>query len=383
MNILVASPHGLYRNYSSSFVHNQARAYADMGHHVRAVIPLAFGRKNDRGKRFGKIVDIRNVDGVEVCYVRYLSLGRFGTGNLHRASSLLAVRWMMRRIMNGFEPDVIHAHALDFGSAIGVCFKEFTGCPLVVTTHGGDTNYLFEKGQYECLKTYCDRMDAVAAVSGKLKERLTACGTETKIEVIHNGFVQHPQPADCKKNINRIIQVGNLIPSKRVDVTIRALAKLRETYPDLELTIIGQGPLRGELERLCEDLGVSGAVHFTGQLPNETVFHKMCEAGFFVMASKPEGFGIVYLEAMATGCVTIGTEGEGIADVITHGDNGFLVPVDNVDAIIHIIHACMADRQKMELIADSGKKTAAELTWAHNARHYETLFCKLQKETDA
>ena len=383
MNILVASPHGLYRNYSSSFVHNQARACADMGHRVRAVIPLAFARKNDMGKRFGKIVDIRNVDGVEVCYVRYLSLGRFGTGNLHRASSLLAVRWLMRRIMNGFEPDVIHAHALDFGSAIGVCFKEFTGCPLVVTTHGGDTNYLFEKGQYECLKTYCDRMDAVAAVSGKLKERLTACGTETKIEVIHNGFVQHPQPADCKKNINRIIQVGNLIPSKRVDVTIRAFAALREEYPDLELTIIGQGPLRGELERLCEDLGVSGAVHFTGQLPNETVFQQLCESGFFVMASKPEGFGIVYLEAMAAGCVAVGTEGEGIADVITHGENGFLVPADDVDAIVRVIHGCMADRQKMKAIADKGKDTAAELTWEHNARHYETLFFELQKETNA
>lgn len=383
MNILVASPHGLYRNYSSSFVHNQARAYADMGHRVRAVIPIAFGRKNDMGKRFGKIVEFRKVDGVEICYLRYFSLGRFGTAKLHIAAVKLAVRLWMRRIMKGFEPDVIHGHTLDFGYAVGIYFKRYTGCPLAVTTHGGDTNYPFEKGQYDLLKNYCDRMDAVAAVSSKLKERLISCGTGTKIEVIHNGFAYYPQHLKCKKNINRIIQVGNLIPSKRVDVTIRAFAALREEYPDMELVIIGQGPLLGELKQQCEALGVAQAVRFMGQLPNETVFQQLCESGFFVMASKPEGFGIVYLEAMAAGCVAVGTEGEGIADVITHGENGFLVPADDVDAIVRVIHGCMADRQKMKAIADKGKDTAAELTWEHNARRYETLFFELQKETNA
>lgn len=379
MNILVASPHGLYRNYSSSFVHNQARAYADMGHRVRTVIPLAFGRKNDRGKRFGKIVELRNVDGVEICYVRCLSLGRFGAGNFNRASARLTVRLLMRRIMKDFRPDVIHGHTLDFGSEIGVCFKEFNRCPLVVTTHGGDTNGPFDKGQFGRIRDYCDRMDAVVAVSGKLKERLVSCGTRAPVYKIYNGFVPHPYPADCPKSIGSLIQVGNLIPSKRVDVTIRAFAALREEYPDLELTVVGQGPLRGELERLCEALGVSAAVRFTGQLPNETVFRKMCESGIFVMASKPEGFGIVYLEAMAAGCVAVGTEGEGIADVITHGENGFLVPADDVSAIVGVVRTCMENLQKAEEIAEKGKQTARTMTWAHNARQYEELFRQLIK----
>ena len=374
MNILVASPHGLYRNYSSSFVHNQARAYADMGHRVRTVIPLAFGRKNDRGKRFGKIVELRNVDGVEICYVRYLSLGRFGAGNFNRASARLTVRLLMRRIMKGFAPEVIHAHTLDFGSEIGACFKEFNRCPLVVTTHGSDANVPFDKGQFDRIKTYCDRMDTVVAVSGKLKERLISCGTRAPVYKIYNGFVPHPHPADCPKSMGSLIQVGNLIPSKRVDVTIRAFAALRETDPALKLMVIGQGPLLGELERLCEELGVSSAVHFTGQLPNETVFQKMCEAGFFVMASKPEGFGIVYLEAMSAGCVVIGTEGEGIADVITHGENGFLVPADDVTAIVRVVRSCMEAPKMAERIAENGKQTAQTMTWAHNAQQYEELF---------
>ena len=69
----------------------------------------------------------------------------------------------------------------------------------------------------------------------------------------------------------------------------------------MTLTVVGDGPLRTSLEELCQQLDVSGSVRFLGQLPNEEVFVRLCESTFFVMVSKPEGFGIVYLEAMAAG----------------------------------------------------------------------------------
>ena len=377
MNILVTSPYGLYQDFSFSFVHNQAKAFVQRGHRVRVILPLAVAKKNTAGKRFGKIVDVRNVDGVEICYVRYLSLGRFGAKNFNRKSAEVTIRKMLPKLLKEFRPDVIHGHTLDYGSEVGSCIRDCTGCPLVVTTHGGDTNVPFEKGQRDLLKEYCDRIDTVAAVSRKLKDRLHECGTKTAVEVIHNGFLQHPYPADCEKNLNKVIQVGNLIPSKRVDMTIRAFAKLREERPDLELTIIGQGPLRGELEALCEQLQIIDAVHFLGKKPNAEVFHRMCESGFFVMASKPEGFGIVYLEAMAAGCIAVGTEGEGIADIITHGENGFLVPADDPEAIVNVVRTCLENPQEMDAVAEKGKQTAKHLTWEQNACRYEALFDKL------
>ena len=377
MNILVTSPYGLYQDFSFSFVHNQAKTYVQRGHRVRVILPLALGKKDIAGNRFGRIIDIRNVDGVEICYVRYLSLGKYGAKNFNRKSAEVTIRNLLPKLLSGFKPDVIHGHTLDYGSEIGGCIKAFTGCPLVVTTHGGDTNVPFEKGQRELLKKYCDEIDTVAAVSKKLQDRLFACGTKTAVEVIHNGFLQHSYPEDYQKNVYRMIQVGNLIPSKRVDMTIRAFAKLREERPEMELTVIGDGPLRTELETLCEQLQVSETVRFLGKKPNREVFHRMCESGFFVMASKPEGFGIVYLEAMAAGCVAIGTQGEGIADIITHGGNGFLVPADDPDAIADVIRSCLDNRQKMDAIAEAGKQTALELTWEQNACRYEALFGKL------
>ena len=109
MNILTVAPHGLYQDYSASFVHNQAKVYVQKGHRVRAVIPLAFGKRNDAGKRFGKIVDIHNVDGVELCYVRYLSLSRFGAGGFNKKSARMAVKFLMRKILKDFSADVIDA----------------------------------------------------------------------------------------------------------------------------------------------------------------------------------------------------------------------------------------------------------------------------------
>jgi len=377
MNILVTSPYGLYQDFSFSFVHNQAKAFAQRGHRVRVILPLAVAKKDTAGKRFGKIVDIRTVDGVEICYVRYLSLGRYGAKNFNRKSAEVTIRKLLPKLLAGFSPDVIHGHTLDYGSEIGSCIRACTGCPLVVTTHGGDTNVPFEKGQHDLLKTYCDRIDTVAAVSKKLKDRLLDCGTKAAVEVIHNGFLQHPYPADCEKKLHRIIQVGNLIPSKRVDMTIRAFAKLHEERPDMELIIIGQGPLRGELEALCAQLQISDAVRFLGKKPNDEVFRSMCESGFFVMASKPEGFGIVYLEAMAAGCVAVGTEGEGIADIITHEENGFLVPADDPEAIASVIRTCLENLPGMEAVAEKGRKTAENLTWEQNACRYEALFGKL------
>ena len=106
----------------------------------------------------------------------------------------------------------------------------------------------------------------------------------------------------------------------------------------------------------------------------------MAKATYFVMPSKPEGFGIVYLEAMANRCVTVGTQGEGIADLIESGRNGFLVPADDVQAVVSAVESCMADPQMAERVAQAGYDSAIGLTWENNAAQYVALFEKLLKD---
>lgn len=377
MNILVICHYGMYQNLTYSFVHNQIREYAAMGHRVRVLIPNGIGKTGRDGSRIGKAVVVSVVDGVELVDLRYLTLSNYGDKGFNTASAIAAVRTHWKKVMGDFAPDVIHAHTLGFDSEIGAWLKEKFHCPLVLTTHGSDTEIPMRNGGAEMLRRTCDKADLVVAVSSKLMKTLSACGTKTPLSCVLDGFVFRGGGTEEEKRPYHMLQVSNLVPSKHVDVTIRALARLRETYPQMTLEIVGQGGQRDELASLCRELGVEDCVSFTGQVPNQTVFEKMQQASYFVMPSKPEGFGIVYLEAMSCRCVTIGTEGEGIADVIVSGENGFLVSADDTEAIAEGIASCIEDPDKAAAMAQRGYQSAMELTWSTNAKKYIDIFKEL------
>lgn len=376
MNILVICHYGLYQDLTFSFVHNQIREYAALGHRVRVLIPIGVGKSDRGGSRMGKPLQITQADGVELYDLRYVTLSSYGERGFNTASAIMSIRLNWKRIFDDFTPDVIHAHTLGFDSEIGSWLKDKWGCPLVVTSHGSDAVIPLEQGRLEFLRSTCDKADAVIAVSNQLRDRIRTCGTATPVETIHNGFILRELSQDIQKNPYSMIQVGHLIPSKRTDVTIRAFAQLKKEFPSMGLTIIGAGYQRQMLEQLAAELGVADSVKFLGQIPNRDVFSAMEQASYFVMASKPEGFGIVYLEAMAAGCIVIGTEGEGIADIIRHGENGFLVPADDPERIAEVIRSCTQNPDAAASIAENGQTLARQMTWSVNAKKYLDLFTK-------
>ena len=376
MNILVVSDHGLYTDLTSSFVHNQAMTFAALGHRVRVLLPFPVG-KSLNGRRMLPIVTRKDAEGVEIYYFRFLSLSNLGRRGFNTDSAKLALKLVANQVLEGFTPDVIHAHTFGLVSQLGIILKHRLRCPLVITTHGSDTNVALRNGAAARLCSSADQADMVTAVSPILAQRLATCGTKTPIKPIINGFMLRNIPDGLERDPYAMIQVGNLVPSKRVDVTIRAFAQLKKWYPQMSLCIIGKGPEAEHLKALCTDLGVENSVRFLGWLPNQEVFLRMCQATFFVMASKPEGFGIVYLEAMAAGCVTVGTQGEGIDGFIRHGENGFLVPADDANAIVQVIDSCFQHPQEISAIAQMGQQEARKQTWEHNAKQYSDLFSSI------
>ena len=378
MKILIVCHVCMYQDLSSSFVHAQAEAYAAQGHTVRAFILNPAGKADRFGHRLFPTVTVGNADGVEMVNMRFISLSNLGEkgGNAFFAKQSA---WMhFSKIFSEFQPDVIHAHTLGSASALGVWLKKRLHCPLVVTTHGSDTAVRIEQGRAAELKPLCDGADRVVAVSSALAAKLKTCGTKTPVEVILNGFRIRSLPAVSEERARcAVVQVGHLIKQKHFDVTLRAFARLKKEYPAAQFTVVGQGSERETLEALADELGVSESVHFLGQLPNEAVLAEMSKAQFFCMPSVREGFGIVYLEAMASGCVAIGTEGEGIADLIESGKNGFLVPPEDSEAIWQVMQRCLQHPAEAEAIAARGRKDALSLTWEKNAATYERLFMTL------
>lgn len=377
MNILVVCNYDLYQNLTYSFVHSQIREYVKLGHRVRVIVPAAMGKKARNGRRIDKPLLIWCADGVEIYDMRFPSLAKYGRKRFNDASALATVRLQWKRIFKDFQPDVVHAHTFGLDSKLGVMIKKRIGCPLVVTTHGGDTTVRVNEGKLEELRGYCEDVDVVVAVSRALAARLEKCGTTTEIRAIHNGFHDEGIRHCVEKVPCSCLQVSNLIELKQIPVTIRAFEKIHSRYPEARLTIIGRGPDRPMLEKLCEELGISDVVTFTGQLQHPQVMEHMARTQFYIMPSVREGLPISYLEAMGMGCVIVGTATEGIAEVVQNGVNGILVQPGDYETIADTVADCIAAPQRANRIAAEGRNTAQQLTWNHNARKLVALFEEL------
>ena len=373
MNILVIAHYQGDGSPTASFIHDQVKAYRALGHAVMVISPIALGKKGFASHSYTK-GGREEIDHIPHYYLRYLSLSNYGKKRFNTNSAISTLKRKFSVALGNFRPDIVHAHTLGFDSEIGKWLKQKLGVPLVVTTHGSDTFLPFANGQLTQLKQYTSNVDTVVCVSALLKKRLTECGTATRMQVILNGFnIQH---ADCskKKDPFSIVQVGYLIERKKVDTTIRALNLLQKKYPESSLKVIGSGKELDKLQNLCKELNIEDSVHFLGFRPNPEALSEMATSAFFVMPSVNEGFGIVYLEAMANGCITIGTQGEGISDLIVSGENGFLVPPDDPGAIVQKIEWCLDHPNEATEIAQKGRQDAEELTWVKNAKQYLHLF---------
>ena len=119
---------------------------------------------------------------------------------------------------------------------------------------------------------------------------------------------------------------------KGVDVTIRALPQIAQNVSNVKYVVIGRGDDQPRLAKLAEDLGVADRVVFAGFVPDEALIDHYRLADVYVMPSK-EGFGIVYLEAMACGIPVIGGDDDGSADPIQDGRVGWQVPHRDPDAV--------------------------------------------------
>ena len=121
-------------------------------------------------------------------------------------------------------------------------------------------------------------------------------------------------------------------PYKGVDVTIRALPAIAKACPNVTYLVIGRGDDQPRLAQLAQDLGVAERVIFAGFVPNEELVDHYRLADVYVMPSQ-EGFGIVYLEAMACGIPVISGDDDGSADPLQDGRLGWRVPHRDPDAV--------------------------------------------------
>lgn len=191
-------------------------------------------------------------------------------------------------------------------------------------------NKVKNKINYFILKKTLMKSHCIVAVSEFVKQsycREFACG-EDKVKVIYNGIrVQKNAVKTDKIQIEgmpvKLLYIGRLIEVKGVHILLNAMKKLIDQGEDVELSILGDGPMRSEYEWLSKEQGIEEKVHFHGYVMDKQVFYE--DAMIFVYPSVwQEAFGISIVEALAQGMLCVASNAGGIPEIIEDGRDGFL-----------------------------------------------------------
>jgi glycosyltransferase involved in cell wall biosynthesis len=172
-----------------------------------------------------------------------------------------------------------------------------------------------------------------------------------RVRVIPNP-VELP-PAEVDHEARTIVAVGRLVEQKGFDLLICSFARIAAEYPDWKLVIWGEGPLRGALERSRDEKGLRDRVMLPGISREPGSW--MRSGSIFVLSSRYEGFPNVLLEAMSSGMPVVAFDCPfGPAEIVRHGEDGYLVRPENADALAAALGSLMGDepsRRRMGLAA--------------------------------
>jgi teichuronic acid biosynthesis glycosyltransferase TuaC len=232
-----------------------------------------------------------------------------------------------------------------------------------VSVHGGDLLAVAERSRTggRAVSGALRGAAVVLANSAGMERRARRLGAG-RTRVVHLGS---DVPAEASPaGTRRIVTVASLIGRKRHGDVLRALWLLRDSYPTLEWVVVGDGPERGALERLAQELGLGERVRFTGPLPHAEAV-KEARRGVFVLPSIDEAFGVAYVEAMAGGVPAIGCRGEdGPEEIAAAGDGIRLVPPAEPEALAAELGALLEhDDWRHELGAAARATVARAFTW--------------------
>jgi teichuronic acid biosynthesis glycosyltransferase TuaC len=320
-------------------------------------------------------------------WLRYFSLpGGFG---LPTAGAFAFARIIGRvRELHRAQPiDLIHAHGpLPCGHAAMLLSRELN-IPFLVSVHGLDA---FSTVQVTGRAgAWCRRISQhvygssrrVICISERVRETvLEGMGSTCRTSVVYNGvdpefFSPRELSSQSPSESPVILSVGNLIPIKGHDLLIRAAASLASEFPTVRWEIIGDGPERGRLQALATQLQVAYRVIFHGRQSRQQVADAMRRCTLFALPSRYEGLGCVYLEAMSTAKPAIGCRGQGIAEIIQHGSNGFLVGPDNEKELTLAIAMLLRDETRRSNLGTAARDTIVErLTLEHQAESLRRIY---------
>jgi glycosyltransferase involved in cell wall biosynthesis len=282
-----------------------------------------------------------------------------------------------------FKPDIIHFHTPGTLGIIGINFAEKHNIPLIGTYHTylpgflicispikkidkSDKKDLSKKIVWRLSNRLYNKCDLVTVPSESLKDVLKENGLKTRIVPLSNGLNLEDFSTKNKYGRKcRLLHVGRMSYEKSVDVIIKSVGILSKEFPDISLSLVGEGPALKSLQLLTEVLGIEKNVHFLGFVEHSKLGSVYNEHDIFITASTIETQGVVILEAMASGLPIVGVNKLAIPDCVKNNINGYITkPFDEIE---------MAEKIKIlyldsKLRKDFGKKSS-EMIKEHDVKN--------------
>jgi glycosyltransferase involved in cell wall biosynthesis len=291
------------------------------------------------------------------------------------------------RLLVDCKIDVVNIHYPgDAGIYFGLCCLLLRR-KLVVSVHGAD---FFPDGQAKRVslltRVLLTLSHAIVTPSHAFLRDVVRCAPSVrdKGNAIHNGIdigefcLGDSEQKGVSRGQEYILCIAHQSKKKGVDVLVKAFAEVKKRFPSCKLVLVGEGPERPLLEDLIRQFDLHNTVEFVGWKSRPEIMRLLSGCRAFVLPSRSEPFGIVFVEAMACKKVVVGTDVGGIPEIICHGQNGLLVPPDSPAELANAIMSVLLDSEAVRTMAERGYVTVcSRFTRDHMGQNYARLFCRL------
>lgn len=386
MNILIISPYypvmdSNLKNNQPLVVHYFAKKWVEEGHNVLVIHTYPHPLKESLNlinvikSLKNKVPEINKLDNVKVTTIEWYRWipGSFRLLNIQRKNT---VKFAKKSISKwGVKPDRIICH---FPSSCNWLMSELAkdyNAPQVAMIHNIDEG-LLENNKREVLSLN-ENYDAIGFRSINIKREFENRWSEyiskpTFIAPsgVPDSIIKPRIEFNSQRDKINLVFVGRLDENKNVETILLAVSKLDKTV-NYNLKIIGSGVRESKLKQMSRELGLDDRVNFLGLIPREKVFEELRKSDVFIMVSHRETLGLVYLEAMACGCIVIGSKGTGIDGIVKDKFNGYLIDSNDADQLVNkLMSICNLELDEKKKILTNSYETVKELTDEKMSKKY-------------
>jgi glycosyltransferase involved in cell wall biosynthesis len=314
-----------------------------------------------------------------------ISHERINHGNIFQKIIYLKSFFYLRKILNSFKPDIVHAH---YASSYGLLGRALNFHPFIISVWGSDVFDFPQRSFFlkKILEYNLSGADKILSTSQVMRDELKKY-TDKKVEVTPFGIDINMFKPICKTYVSdKPIVIGTVKSLEEIygiQYLIKAFKIIKDKYPDnnIKLLIIGEGSYETELKNLCSKLEVENDVEFTGKKEYEKLEEYYNKLDIAVFLSKSESFGVAVLEASACEKPVVVSNVGGLPEVVEDNVTGFIVEKENPDDAAASMEKLIFNENLRKEMGSNGRKRVEQFyNWNNNVDQMIKIYENILKD---